>query len=445
MEFHQRWHQLPFWRCLSVFFSPGLFSGSASRIRAFPLGVFVIYLLLSIYYGRQWVSEVASFNVAGLSVYLWHAATVLVFANMLFRWQPFSLKPWLFFSLYFEGLGFIQLIKIISINFLSEAFWMGDSFFWLFFFLQIIFVAWLVAISCRQHLLQARQWMLVYLLVVILPVMLVLQVHGWLWYPEQEGAEQEKIDVESLFYQQENLLQQQLGGIKSSSDGIDLYFVGVAAYAEQDVFMSEVKSAQTLFDKQYGSTDRSIILINNRDTASNVAMANQHNIQRVLNHLGKIMGEEDILFFMLTSHGSDDWKISTRYNQVPLNDLTPQGLQQALDESGIKWQLVMISSCFSGGFIPDLKNDNRLVATAASAERASFGCSHLRDFTYFGEATIDGSFVDNMDFELAFKQAAESIRLRESDEGLTPSEPQLWVGDKIKQQLSLWYDQLKQE
>ena len=48
--------------------------------------------------------------------------------------------------------------------------------------------------------------------------------------------------------------------------------------------------------------------------------------------------------------------------------------------------VIVISACYSGGFIDALKDERTLVMTAARADRTSFGCSDDSDFTYFGRA-----------------------------------------------------------
>ena len=40
---------------------------------------------------------------------------------------------------------------------------------------------------------------------------------------------------------------------------------------------------------------------------------------------------------------------------------------QNLNDSGVKWKIVVISACFSGGYIEPLKDDHSLIVTAADA------------------------------------------------------------------------------
>lgn len=111
-----------------------------------------------------------------------------------------------------------------------------------------------------------------------------------------------------------------------------------------------------------------------------------------------------------------------------------------LDHAGIKWRVIVVSACFSGSFVDALASQTTLVATAASADRESFGCASGRDFTYFGEAllrdalTADGSLVD------AFRAAEAAIGARERREGLKASEPQLYIGARIQAQLDRYFN-----
>src|SRR5207344_2149888 len=99
--------------------------------------------------------------------------------------------------------------------------------------------------------------------------------------------------------------------------------------------------------------------------------------------------DEDILFLFLTSHGSKDHHFTLEFGRMAFKTLDPPTLRRLLDESGIKRRVIVVSACYSGGFIDALKDDNSLVITAAAADRSSFGCSDKADFTYFGKAYFD--------------------------------------------------------
>ena len=108
-----------------------------------------------------------------------------------------------------------------------------------------------------------------------------------------------------------------------------------------------------------------------------------------------------------------------------------------LDESGIRWRIVLVSACYSGGFVEPLKDDHTLIMTAAAYNKKSFGCSNANEYTYFGQAIFKDMPAGPYQFVSRFKEAMAAIAEREQREGLEPSEPQLFVGslmnDKLEQ------------
>jgi len=81
-----------------------------------------------------------------------------------------------------------------------------------------------------------------------------------------------------------------------------------------------------------------------------------------------------------------------------------------------------------------------MVATAADAQNVSFGCGDDYEFTYFDRAYFDQELRRSFSFVDAFAKSQESILERETREGLTHSNPQLFVGDAIRPKL----DRLRQ-
>jgi hypothetical protein len=102
-----------------------------------------------------------------------------------------------------------------------------------------------------------------------------------------------------------------------------------------------------------------------------------------------------------------------------------------LQDAGIKWRVVVVSACYSGGYIEPLRDDNSLVITAAAPDRSSFGCEAGRDFTYFGQAYFRDALEKTHSFAQAFELAKEIVGKQEAAERLLPSLPQMWVGPGI--------------
>jgi hypothetical protein len=118
-------------------------------------------------------------------------------------------------------------------------------------------------------------------------------------------------------------------------------------------------------------------------------------------------------------------------------------IKRMLDEAGIKWRVIAISACYSGGFIEPLKDDNTLIVTAADSDHSSFGCSNDSDFTYFGKAYFDHALRGTWSFVEAFEQARREIEGREKAEALTPSNPQMYAGKQIQRKLESLRNRLR--
>ena len=51
---------------------------------------------------------------------------------------------------------------------------------------------------------------------------------------------------------------------------------------------------------------------------------------------------------------------------LELAPLTAPALRSLLDDAGIKWRIIVVSACYSGGFVDALQDDNTLIVTAAA-------------------------------------------------------------------------------
>jgi len=177
------------------------------------------------------------------------------------------------------------------------------------------------------------------------------------------------------------------------------------------------------------------MLTNSLRTVRSLPLANGHNLHALLRHIGGVIDpDEDMVFLFLTSHGAAE-RLSVEFGPLGLNDLGASALKPMLDESGIKWRIVVVSACYSGGFVDALKTDYSLIISASRKDRASFGCSNDHDMTYFGKAFFSEQLRRSHSYLEAFENAAAAIAAREQQRGLPASEPQIYVGRAMRAKL----------
>ncbi len=264
---------------------------------------------------------------------------------------------------------------------------------------------------------------------------------GELWAPAQDteaDAAGTSIVEEEIFHRQGMLLDAQLAALRPQRRGVDdLYFVGVAADAGQDTFYKELASVKELLDERFDTSGRSIALVNNPATLKDLPIASVSNLRSTLVHLGNtIDADNDIVLLHITTHGSRDYRLAFDLQPLELAQLTPTALVRMFVDSGIKWKVIVISACFSGGFIEPLKDPDTLIITAADAFHSSFGCDYDSDYTWFSRALYDEALRETFSFTKAFERAKRSVGERERASGYEPSNPQIFVGEAIRKKLA---------
>jgi hypothetical protein len=280
----------------------------------------------------------------------------------------------------------------------------------------------------------------------LLAVLFGLFASGWLrgdlWVAEEETEAHAEgglsIVQEEVFHLQQTLLDEQLDALEPERPGeVDLYFLGVAPYAPQEVFVREMTTVRKLFDERFGTRGRSLVLANSPATLADTPIASVTQLRYALAEIARIMNpDEDVLFLFVATHGDAGHELAFELAPLALEPLTPTALARMLHDAGVKWRVVVISACYSGGFVEPLKDQNSVIITAADADSTSFGCESGNDLTYFGRAYFDEALRETRSFAKAFEAARRAVSERERSEHLAPSSPQMFVGAAIDERLA---------
>ena len=264
----------------------------------------------------------------------------------------------------------------------------------------------------------------------------------------QNTADRERFarDAETALYRQQPLLQGALAAIEPSRPGrINLFLLAIAGDGTQEVFRREVEFVQRQFDRDFGTRGHSLALVNSRTTVDSMPMATVTSIHQAIRTIAARMDRDnDILFVFMTSHGSKNHEFHISQNGIALRGLLPKELAQMLEESRIRWKVVLVSACYSGGFVEPLKSETTMVITAARADRTSFGCADENDFTYFGRAFFKESLPKSDSFFDAFTRAQALVGEWEKSDGTPEKErslPQVHSPVLLSEHLKKWWTQ----
>ena len=247
--------------------------------------------------------------------------------------------------------------------------------------------------------------------------------------PQSELAQLEKAQAGLLKAEADKLAPQRKGTT-------DVYVIGVAGWATQDVFIKELEGAIASIGTVLPIKDHILRLINNRTTIDTVPLASAQNFVAAVHAVGTVMDkDEDVLLVFMTSHGEKTGFALQLPGNAPA-ELTPQQVATALDSEGIKNRVVIVSACFAGIFMAPLQNDNSVVMTASDDKSTSFGCAPEREWTYFGDALFHQSLLPGNDFQQAFNHARILIGGWELMDHIAPSNPQASFGAALVAKLA---------
>jgi hypothetical protein len=113
--------------------------------------------------------------------------------------------------------------------------------------------------------------------------------------------------------------------------------------------------------------------------------------------------------------------------------LRPAALAQALSAGcGAAPTVVIVSSCYSGAFAGGpMRAPNRIILTAARADRPSFGCQADRTYTVFDECLLS-TIQSAPTWRVAFDYNSACVRQHEKQLNVQPSQPQGVFGATVR-------------
>ena len=208
--------------------------------------------------------------------------------------------------------------------------------------------------------------------------------------------------------------------------------------------MRDIQVARTGLQEQFDVENRAIMLLNHRDYDTH-PLATRPSIAEALKALDQQMNpEEDLLVIHLVSHGGQDGALMLQQPGIDLPDLTPADFAEMLETLEAQRKMLVVSACFSGHWLNELRDENTLIMTSAREDRTSFGCGDDSEMTWFTKAVYQSVGLSLTDPDAMFEQINDQIRTWEEEIGMEEerwSYPQHHLGDSLRQ----WLDQTMED
>ena len=214
--------------------------------------------------------------------------------------------------------------------------------------------------------------------------------------------------------------------VHAAEDQRKVTVVSFGLFGGQSVFRREATGAAEIIANRFRA-DPIIVRFNTKTGGDATVKALAETLQA---EAKKMNGDRDILFLILTSHGSQEGLAVTAGHSA--ETLKPSNLAGMLNRSGIRYKVVTISACYSGVFIPPIADVDTLVITAADGNHSSFGCEDKAKWTYFGDAFFNIALRQTSNLKEAFLLARSVVSKRELRQGFEPSHPQMAGGRNVE-------------
>jgi hypothetical protein len=216
---------------------------------------------------------------------------------------------------------------------------------------------------------------------------------------------------EPVLAAQDFIMDRALDRLDDERPGIaDLYFVGFAPDARRPGFVSDVDAAQRVMDERWHTKGRSMVLANSPLTVADRPFATITHLREVLLQIGDLIDtDDDVVMVYLTGSSGADHSLTAVNPPLELVALSPQGLKQLLDAAGIRWRIVVVSTCYAGAWVDALKDDETAVIASSAKDVHGNDCVGGIATSAFGEAFFTEGMRRNDDLRLAFDVARKGL------------------------------------
>jgi hypothetical protein len=216
---------------------------------------------------------------------------------------------------------------------------------------------------------------------------------------------------EAVLAAQQFMLDHALDVLEDERPGVtDLYFVGFAPDARRAGFVADVDAAQRTMDDRWNTQGRSLVLLNSPDTVAERPFASITHLRSVLLEIGDIIdADDDVVMIYLAGNAGPDHTLTPVNPPLELAALSAQGLKQLLDTAGIRWRIVVVSTCEAGAWIDALQDDETVVIASSAADVRGSDCAGSLRPGAFADAFFGRAMRRGDELGAAFEAARKDL------------------------------------
>ena len=238
-----------------------------------------------------------------------------------------------------------------------------------------------------------------------------------------------------LFQLYEEQLNSNRLGIKNNLP--KLFYIGLALWGDTVSWSeNDILDLKLYFQNMYPERKMIPFIVSNRGIPFPPIYPNYNEkmISKLIKFVAKNSATDDLIVIVISTHGYPGG-ISNKIGMMKNSRLTGNKIREVFSILESKQIIYIISSCYSGSLIKLLKNNNNVIMTAASSNRASFGCEDNSSNSWFISAlkkSAENYLSTENRFSLKnwFLQAKELIKKKEIIAGFKASNPQIFIGSK---------------
>jgi hypothetical protein len=121
-----------------------------------------------------------------------------------------------------------------------------------------------------------------------------------------------------------------------------------------------------------------------------------------------IDADDDVVMVYLTGNSAPDHALTAVNPPLELAALSPQGLRQLFEAAGIRWRIVVVSTCEAGAWIDELADQETAVIASSPAGVRGEDCRGGLVASRFGDAFF-GAMAKTSDLASAFDAAKKRL------------------------------------